>query len=277
MNTLDKAGGFSLKRTAFLFGERVRADISLIALCLGILVAVEVLSIGITGSVISFSDSELFLSSVHVVDLAFAWLIFAVVVGILLASRSFTAMHGNASTDWLLLPVNPLERFAAVVLWVCVVWPLVALLVGGAITYASMQQAQLLEGYSPELVNNILLMQVVEFIGQFWSVVCFMLAGSALFRNKVLLKSFALMLLIFVLFGLFIFLQTYLSGSSDAPDAVSFINGYFYITSDSGAALVRANRAQVLFDFWRYMVIPICSLFFAFFRMREKEAVDALQ
>ncbi|MBU0955473.1 MAG: hypothetical protein KKI09_08615, partial [Spirochaetes bacterium] len=114
--------------------------------------AVEVLSIGITGSVISFSDSELFLSSVHVVDLAFAWLIFAVVVGILLASRSFTAMHGNASTDWLLLPVNPLERFAAVVLWVCVVWPLVALLVGGAITYASMQQAQLLEGYSPELV-----------------------------------------------------------------------------------------------------------------------------
>jgi hypothetical protein len=211
----------------------------------------------------------------------FLWTIAVMAVSYILASTAFRDMQsGKSGTDWLLLPATTLEKYLAALLELVIIIPLLALCLATGLS-ALLAGIQGLAGGTGGAIWTPLDWEYPAVWGTFAVSTLLFLTGSAVFRKQALLKTlgvltaFALVLSALLSGLAWLLLRITQFGSSDI-----MINGEFFGTMNVNGKNAPAWMGTAIAWIWGTLwfgVTPIASVVFGYFRVREKEAKDAVQ
>ena len=253
---------FSPRRIAFLIRNRVLSDLTPIALgaavLLGLGVLIQLMSILLTGTTIPRKSG----------GGMWPWPLLVVLACFLTSSRAFRDMQSaKSATDWILLPATSIEKYLAIFLTTQFVVPVLTMLLGLLLW--------LFDGFSklPSFLGQW------EFWGMFLVINLVLMTGSTFYRKLAGLKTLGT----FIGFGILLvflgILGVVLLGNGDRLDFDSEIHLGGKDWSFRGQPLA-PWVGTFLTWFWSlgvYLVTPLCALAFGFFRVKEKEARDAVQ
>jgi len=263
MKTSELERPFSPLRIALLLRNRLFEEIGVIGIAFGIVFSLSLLTlVGSAGFRVDLGGQDSGASAF--------WGNLIFVFGIWLASRSFASMHGSGAPDWLLLPATGSEKFVAGAAWVVVLWPLLAS-VGSSAMSGLLSVLSFLLGRGWQPVWHPFTSATGGLALAWLSLAPVFIAGSIAFRKHSLLATVGV-----------------LAGAATATTIVMALVLYFVYSGsggfhfDSGRIALgtdeaRSGALQILFDLWRYAVLPVSALVFSWFRVREKEASDAVQ
>ena len=262
-STLDRK--FSLERGGHLLGNRIIEDATVLGMGLAVVVALNLLGF-------IFSRSFFFN---HAPAL---WNALIILSGLLLSGQAFKAMHdGRSGTDWLLLPVSPLEKYLAALVEYIILFPLAAAALATGLS-ALFQVIELAMGGRGGVIWTPFSLGALKSWGQYAIFGLAFLAGSAHFRKAALLKTlavaatYALLVSGILAFGAWAVAKGHGMGSYN----FSFTNGNF----DMGRVDLPESAALAFTWIYRlawFAILPIFSLGYGYLRVFEKEARDAVQ
>jgi len=256
---------FSASRVSLLMRNRAFEDLPSLAIGVGILAGLNLLSILIGGR--AFMNDSTGQSWTFVMSLA----------GIVLAASAFRGMHdGRSGTDWILLPATSLEKYAAALISYLIIFPLVSMVAATGLS-ALLSLVELIAGGPGGRIWNPL--RAVGLSGWADYAICALIfaVGSASFRKRALIKTLGLMTAyVLVVSGILfaaILLVRKLQGLP-IPD-IAINNGDIKIDGD--LAIGGQPALNTILNIVRYALMPIFALVYGFFRVAEKEARDEVQ
>jgi len=204
------------------------------------------------------------------------WTLAIVLGGLFLAGASLKGMHdGRGQTDWLLLPATSVEKYAAALVDVVVVFPLIAAAAGVALS-ALLALVEVLIG-GPG--NPIWLpgMGELKAWGGFAVAATVFIAGSSAFRKAPFLKTGGIVLGFAFVFALALALLVAQFVYGGWENGISFMNGRFYSGSDEIVSESAVRAMQAAFDIAVYAFLPVLAVLFGAAKVSEKEAKDEVQ
>ena len=239
----------------------------------------EAPSLGIGLAVIVGVNALTFLASRVFVfnhDNGAMWALAIVVSGLLLCAQAFKPMHdGKAGTDWLLLPASPLEKYSAAVVDYVILFPIAAALAATGLSALFHVIAQA----ASRIPSPIWIFWNVEVLKgwAFYAVAATVfIAGSASFRKIPFLKTSAVAMAYTFVLGILLTLGAWIVLRSHGNvEAGVHLENFNFETEDMPKSLedltLWVGRIA-----W-FVVLPVFSLVYGYFRVFEKEARDEVQ
>ncbi len=210
------------------------------------------------------------------------WTIAIMAVCFISASGAFREMNsGKSGTDWLLLPATPLEKYLSAVVELVILIPLVALLAATAISALLAGLQFLLAGYSGTIWTPLEWKQAGVW-GCFMVTTLTFLTGSAVFRKQAFMKTLGIMILVAFALSMTVTigaLLLHLGGHGSGSFNLTF-SGLDNNILQMGGKPLSGWAGQAISTLWGILyfgLLPLAALAFGYFKVREKEAKDAVQ
>lgn len=208
----------------------------------------------------------------------------------LLASGAFKEMQsGKSGTDWLLLPASSLEKYLAAVLELIILIPLLAIALATGLS-ALLAGIQSLAGGTGGNIYSPLFFNHPSVWGSFLIGNLLFLTGSLVFRKNALIKTigvliaFALVLSVVLAGGGWLLLRDNANSSAVRQAMNGFSAGWDEARGMSTMTINGTSTPQWMETTlsWTWGILyfgltPLAALLFGWFRVREKEAKDAVQ
>jgi hypothetical protein len=264
---------FSLERLGRLIGNRFLHDI----VPLGIGAAVI---LGLNLLVLFFAPHQAFFNHTGGVLWNFA------VVGAcaLAAGNAFHEMQsGKSGTEWLLLPATMLEKYLAAIIGLVLAIPAAAMLAATGLS-ALLAGIQGLAGGSGGEIWTPFSWNQPAFWGNFLVCNLILVTGSAVFRKQALIKTIGVTTAFSLVVAALVCGIAYLILRLDQVDgSMSFLGtngeGEFSTFRIEGRDVPQwiGHVLAWFWGLWWFAATPVAALAFGYFRLREKEAKDAVQ
>ena len=266
MNAKIQGSGFSIERAALVLSNRIMEEAPSLGIGLAVVVGVNALT---------FLASRTFVFN-H--DNGAMWAFAIVISGLLLCAQAFKAMHdGKAGTDWLLLPASPLEKFSAAVVDYVVLFPIAAALAATGLS-ALFHVIEATAGKVPGPIWTFWNVEVLKGWACYAVAATVFVAGSASFRKISFLKTSAVAMAYTFVLGILLTLGAWIVIRSHGNfDAGLHINNFnFNFETEDIPKSIEDITLWVGRIAW-FVVLPVFSLVYGYFRVFEKEARDEVQ
>jgi hypothetical protein len=206
-----------------------------------------------------------------------AWAFTIVLAGIILSSLALKSFHGRDSTDRILLPATPIEKYAAAFLDCVAIFPVAAAAAGMALS-ALLYLVERALGGDGGAIWTAWRPSALAAWGNYAAAATVFLAGSATFRKAAWLKTLGLALAYCLVASLAVVALINLFGVHDLD--FNYSTGFMRMNiasngiglNEAAAKAVRTG-GDVLFK----AVIPVFAVLFGAARVAEKEGRDEVQ
>ena len=261
--------GFSFERLLLLLRNRLYDEAPILLIGAAIVAGLNALSLVVAKTAIFNIEAARAPSGGF-------WGLTIILGGLFMAGTSLKCMHdGRAQTDWLLLPATGVEKYAAALADVVIVFPLIAAAAGIALSGA----LSLVEALAGGPGNPIWLPGIgaLKAWAGYAAAATVFVAGSAAFRKAAFLKTGGIALGFAFLFALALALLIGQFVYGGWGSGISFVDGRFYSSGDGLISDAALRAMQAAFDVAAYALIPILAILFGCAKVVEKEARDEVQ
>jgi hypothetical protein len=267
--TTSHLAEFSPRRLYWLIRNRILQDLIPLAIGAAIILGLNLLALFFAPHMAFFNNTQ-----------GILWTIVILIGSSTLASGAFKDMQsGKSGTDWLLLPATALEKYLAALLELVIILPLVAIAVctGLSTLLAGLQNLAGGAIWTPLSWNQ------ASFWGCFAVTTLLFLTGSAFFRKQAFLKTLGIMISFSLVLAIFMTTATWLlvkSGRSmGGSGSMQFMSDQFSGISIGGKIAPKwlTDSLSWIWGVLYFGITPLAALAFGYFRIREKEAKDAVQ
>jgi hypothetical protein len=262
---------FSLLRLFWLIRNRISRDLIPLSIGAAIIAGLNLLFMLIAPHQAFFNATKGVLWTTTVMGASF-----------IMAATAFREMQsGKSGTDWLLLPATTMEKYLAALLELVILLPLAILLLASALS-ALLAGIQGLAGAASGEIWTPLQWNHPAIWGSYLVTTLLFLTGSAVFRKQAFIKTMGVQ----IAFALVIALLLTGGGWLLLTGNLRYNSADILVTGDfSGVMNVNGKNSPpwlgpVITWLWSILwfgITPVLALAFGYFRLREKEAKDAVQ
>jgi hypothetical protein len=275
MNAKSLERRFSIERVALLLRNRFLEEAPVIGIGAAIALGINALALAMA-RVAPFNHMAGWRANGNSMQ-GSAWTFTIILAGIILSSLALKGFHGRDSTDRILLPATPIEKYVAAFLDCVVAFPLAAAL-GGTALSALLYLVERALGGDGGAIWTAWKPGALAAWGDYAAAATVFLAGSAAFRKTAWLKTIGLGIAYCLLGSIAIVAAIRGFGPRDLD--FNYASGVMRMSIAAGGiglGEAASNAIRIGIDVMFKAVIPVLAILFGAAKLAEKEGRDEVQ